>query len=105
MFLGSRAFLVRKTDKFTAICEPILYTIWDPRYLTTLQACHGDSFTLYKQMMFVSHNKHTLDLHCLLQEITLSYVDNIRTSRDTPMRPTAYCGDSFTFLYIDYVRT
>jgi hypothetical protein len=34
-------------DNFTAICEPILYTLWDPRYLTTLYAstaCYRDSF-------------------------------------------------------------
>jgi hypothetical protein len=30
MFLGSKVRLVRRADKFTAICEPILYTMWDP---------------------------------------------------------------------------
>jgi hypothetical protein len=29
MFLGSRARPVRKADNLTAICEPIVYTMWD----------------------------------------------------------------------------
>jgi hypothetical protein len=28
--------LARKGDNLTAICEPIVYKIWDPRLLTTL---------------------------------------------------------------------
>jgi hypothetical protein len=35
-FLGSKARQVRKFDKFTAICEPIVYTMWDPQHLTIL---------------------------------------------------------------------
>jgi hypothetical protein len=30
MFLGSTAKPVRKADNFTTICEPIVYTMWDP---------------------------------------------------------------------------
>jgi hypothetical protein len=48
MFQGSRARPVRMADKFTAVCEPIVQTMWDPRHLTTLQASkasYGDSFT------------------------------------------------------------
>jgi hypothetical protein len=30
MFLGSKVRRVRKADNLTAICEPILYTMWDP---------------------------------------------------------------------------
>jgi hypothetical protein len=33
---GSRALLVRRADKLTAICEPTVYTMWDPQHLTTL---------------------------------------------------------------------
>jgi hypothetical protein len=39
---------VRKTDKFTAICEPIVKKMWEPRRHTTLWAsmvCYRDSFT------------------------------------------------------------
>jgi hypothetical protein len=36
MFLGSRARPVRKADNLTAVCEPIVYTVWDPLHLTTL---------------------------------------------------------------------
>jgi hypothetical protein len=47
MFLGSKVRRVRKADNFTAICEPIVYTMWDPEHLTT--ACYGDSFTLWRR--------------------------------------------------------
>jgi hypothetical protein len=52
MFLGSRARPVRRADNLTAICEPIVYTMWDPQHLTTLQAstaCYEDSFTLWRR--------------------------------------------------------
>jgi hypothetical protein len=38
----------RKADNLTAICEPIVYKMWEPRRLTTLwafTACYRDSFT------------------------------------------------------------
>jgi hypothetical protein len=38
MFLGSEVRPVRKADNLTAICEPTVYTMWDPQHLTTLQA-------------------------------------------------------------------
>jgi hypothetical protein len=41
---------MRKADNLTAICEPIVYNIWEPRSLTTLfssTACYRDSFNLY----------------------------------------------------------
>jgi hypothetical protein len=30
MFLGSKVRPVRRADNFTAIYEPIVYTMWDP---------------------------------------------------------------------------
>jgi hypothetical protein len=30
MFLGSRTRPLRKADDIAAICEPIVYTMWDP---------------------------------------------------------------------------
>jgi hypothetical protein len=47
---GSKALPVIGADKHTAICEPIVYTMWEPRRLTTLwisTACYRDSFTLF----------------------------------------------------------
>jgi hypothetical protein len=35
-FLGSRAQPVHTADNLTAICEPIVYTMWDPQHLTAL---------------------------------------------------------------------
>jgi hypothetical protein len=42
MFLESRARPVRRAGNLNAICEPTVYTVWDPEHLT---ACYGDSFT------------------------------------------------------------
>jgi hypothetical protein len=60
MFLGSRARPVRGADNLTTICEPIIWTMWDPQHLATLSAstaCYGDSFTLFS--MF------TLPVQCI----------------------------------------
>jgi hypothetical protein len=35
-YQGSRARPMRKADNTTAICVPIVYTMWDPPHLTTL---------------------------------------------------------------------
>jgi hypothetical protein len=45
---GGEGRPARKTDKLTAICEPILYKMWEPRRLTTLwasTACCRNSVT------------------------------------------------------------
>jgi hypothetical protein len=47
---GGKRRPVHNTDSLTAICEPIVYKMWDPRRLTALwasMACHRDSFTFY----------------------------------------------------------
>jgi hypothetical protein len=49
MFLGIRARPVRKADNLAVICEPIVYTMWDPQHLAALftsTACYGDNFAL-----------------------------------------------------------
>jgi hypothetical protein len=40
MFLGSRVQLVCKADNLTAICELIIYTMWNPRHLSPIDL-HG----------------------------------------------------------------
>jgi hypothetical protein len=35
MFLGSRAWPTRKAESLIAICEPIVWTMWDPAPSTT----------------------------------------------------------------------
>jgi hypothetical protein len=45
---GGKERSARKADNLTAICEPIVYKMWEPRRLTTLwafTACYRDSFT------------------------------------------------------------
>jgi hypothetical protein len=46
---GSKGLSVRKADNLTAICEPIVYKMWEPRRLTTLWA-----FTAYYRDTFTS---------------------------------------------------
>jgi hypothetical protein len=46
---GSKRRPARKAGNLTAICEPIVQKMWEPRRLTTLwvfTACYRDSFTL-----------------------------------------------------------
>jgi hypothetical protein len=45
---GGKGRAARGTDNLTAICEPIVYKMWEPRRLITLwasTACYRDSFT------------------------------------------------------------
>jgi hypothetical protein len=47
---GGKGRPVRGADNLTAICEPIVKKIWEPRRLTTLwafTACYKDNFTFY----------------------------------------------------------
>jgi hypothetical protein len=46
---GGRAWQVHKADSLIAICEPIVYKMWEPRRLTILRAptpCYSDMFTI-----------------------------------------------------------
>jgi hypothetical protein len=72
--LGGKGRLARRADKLTAICEPTLWKIWEPRRLTTLRtstACHSDSsilFTLFICGLFNETviNSTTYDLYRLV---------------------------------------
>jgi hypothetical protein len=47
----------RKADNLTAICEPIVYKMWEPQHLTTLwasTACYRDTFTFLYRTIPVS---------------------------------------------------
>jgi hypothetical protein len=47
---GGKGQLVCKADNLTAICEPIVWKMWEPRRLTTIWAsttCYRDGFTFY----------------------------------------------------------
>jgi hypothetical protein len=47
---GFKGRPARKADNLTAICEPVVYKMWEPRRLTTLcasTACYRDSFTFF----------------------------------------------------------
>jgi hypothetical protein len=40
----SKVRVLRGADNLTAICEPVVWTMWDPQHMTTVEACCGDSF-------------------------------------------------------------
>jgi hypothetical protein len=47
---GDKEWPVRKADNLTAICEVIVYKMWELQHLTTLwasTACYRDSFAFY----------------------------------------------------------
>jgi hypothetical protein len=53
---GVKGRAARRADNLTAICEPIVYKLWEPHHLTTLWAstvCYRDSFTF-------NHSFHAL---------------------------------------------
>jgi hypothetical protein len=63
MFLKSRARPVCEIN-LTTICEPFLYTVWDPQYFTNLlvsTACYGDGFT----PLYVDDVRTSLEAHAL----------------------------------------
>jgi hypothetical protein len=48
--LGGTGRLARKSNNLTAVCEPIVYKMWEPGRLTTLKtstACYKDSFIFF----------------------------------------------------------
>jgi hypothetical protein len=53
MFLGSRAWPVRRADNLTVLCEPIVWPVWHPQHLTTLKASRPvtEIALLYCQLM------------------------------------------------------
>jgi hypothetical protein len=53
IFLRGKGRHARKADNLTAICEPIVYKIWEPRLLTSLWASatsYWDKFTYFYVM-------------------------------------------------------
>jgi hypothetical protein len=47
---GGEGWPARKRDNVTAICEPIVYKLWESRRPTTLwafMACYRDNFTVF----------------------------------------------------------
>jgi hypothetical protein len=61
---GGKERPARKVDNLTAICEPIVWGMWEPRRLTTLwpfTACYRDSFTFLHANICTS--SHLEDVH------------------------------------------
>jgi hypothetical protein len=61
---------VRTADSLTAVCEPIVYIMWDPQRLTTLwasMAWYRDSFTFTSQKTLCNDNVISLRLGYIAQ--------------------------------------
>jgi hypothetical protein len=59
---GGKGWLARGADNLTAICEPIVYKMWEPWHLTTLwafMACYRDSFTFTLPLYMIVAQKTT----------------------------------------------
>jgi hypothetical protein len=55
--LGSKGRPARKADNLTAICQPIVYKMWETRRLTNLWAstvCYKDSFAFHMHVYIVT---------------------------------------------------
>jgi hypothetical protein len=71
---GGKGRLARKADNLTAICEPIVWKMWEPRRITTLwasTACYRDSFA------FTTETVQILQLHIF----TVKHVGSLETSK------------------------
>jgi hypothetical protein len=84
MFLGSRERPVGKAENLTAICEPIIQTMWNPQLLKTLLASttgYWDAFIYYTQMRFVPYKKHLRAFPEFYgNSFNVLYVDDVSTS-------------------------
>jgi hypothetical protein len=52
---------MHKADNLTAICEPIVYKMWEPQLLTPLwafMACYRDSFTFIFYVCYIMIQFH-----------------------------------------------
>jgi hypothetical protein len=65
-FPGAKGRPARKADNLTAICEQIVYEMWEPRRLNTLWAStarYRDSFTFFINNSSFIIIEHTLSSH------------------------------------------
>jgi hypothetical protein len=87
-FPGVKGRAERKADNFTAICEPTVREMWEPRPLTTLWA-----FTAFYRASFTCFRSYIVIYHC--QTSVLHEVDYRFTVE----------GNSVVRYYFDYKRS
>jgi hypothetical protein len=59
---GGKVWPALKADNLTAVCEPIVYKMWEPRRLTILWAstvCYKDSFTFLETLLSSAYTWET----------------------------------------------
>jgi hypothetical protein len=68
--LAGKGWPARKADNFTAICERIVYKMWEPRRLLNLRgsrACYRDNFAFFyrkKDFVMVMPKQSTVLMKC-----------------------------------------
>jgi hypothetical protein len=75
----------RKADNLTAICEPIVYKMWEPQHLTTLwvsTAHYRDTFTFSLDILNTACSSSFFKLCCLINSFCF-----LRTGRITKPWP------------------
>jgi hypothetical protein len=77
----------READYLTAICEPIVYKMWEPQHLTTLwasTACYRDSFTF---LLYARNNIGPSTLPCGTPDVTVTSSGNCPPTLTLCVRP------------------
>jgi hypothetical protein len=75
MFLGGKSWPVREADNLTVICEPIVYTVWDLRRLTTLEASTAFYSDRWLYLLFLIYFYETYCIH-YTAVFTLRYTES-----------------------------
>jgi hypothetical protein len=89
MFVGVKVRSVRKSDNLTAICEPIVYKMWEPLRLTTLwasTASYRDIFTFlfsFTPPLPLCHGQRKIVLHIVANLFIRLYCDKRKLSKFT----------------------
>jgi hypothetical protein len=74
---GDKGRSARKADNLTAICEPIVLKMWEPRRLVTLwasTACYRDSFFLTRLRVYPPSGVFSFHLHSPIRDPSLSVI-------------------------------
>jgi hypothetical protein len=93
---GSKALPARNTDNFTAICESIVYEMWEPRRLTTLQASTACTRNLPGSKALPA--RRTDNFTAICESIVYEMWEPRRLT--TLQASTACYKDTFIFVYI-----
>jgi hypothetical protein len=84
IFLGGKEQPVLKADNLTAICQPIVLKMWEPRSLRTpwvSAACYRDSFTFYTCNLGLSVRDIDVNPYFVCRFFNDSHINKTKYSR------------------------